>query len=1404
MTKKQTSQASVGPGATTLQSDGGSKAPPTTAASFPIVGIGASAGGIEVLRQILSNLPADTGMAFVVILHLDPSRPSLVSSVLGGDARMPVVEAANGMQLAPNRVHVIPATADLRVKQGILWLVPRAPPGQLHLPIDRFFQALSEDQPERAIGVVLSGSGSDGTKGLRAIKDRGGITLVQEPASAKFRGMPESALAARVADFHLAPAAIAKELVRLSLHPYLTRGAAEKEGAGWTQPEEERGLLSVLAEVWEHAQLDFSGYKRPTVLRRIARRLALHHLATMGEYAAVLHQDPDETKALAKDILINVTSFFRDPPAFAALKEQVFPALLKAKAEGAPIRIWTPGCSSGEEVYSIAICLFEYFSSQGHHLPVKLFGSDLNEQAIETARAGLYPESELGGVSAERLARFFDRTEGGYSICKRIRDSCVFVKHDLTRDPPFAKLDLISCRNVLIYFDTELQRRVLPLLHYCLNKPGYLFLGSSETVTGFPELFVPVDKGGRIYQKAGDGRRLRYPLAVGPMAEAKLASQAPLERGQPSREAERQADNYLLARYAPAGVVINERLEIIQFRGRTGAFLESPPGQPQLNLIRMVRSGLLGPLHEAIGLVKTRGEAVRKEGLRLQGDDEKACPFGVNLDVVPLPRQLKSEERYFLILFEAATARAATLPPPTSPAPLPVAAAPSDDQVWRLKEELVATRGYLESLIGEHQKATDDLAVANEELLASNEELQSTNEELQGTQEELQSTNEELNTVNDELRSRNQILDQTANDLVNILDTVRIPLIIVDGELRIRRFTPMAREISNLISGDVGRPIGDVKLKVRLDKLTDKIRETLESLSPKEWEIQGDDGRWLRMQIRPYRGTDNRLDGALLSFIDVDGLKRALQAAEFARDYAQSIIETVQTALVVLDEKERIVSANPAFCEKFGSTASALAGVPFFTLSAGAWQVDSMRTAVAQSLTTHAPFHDLEVQIEFPELGKKMVSLSGRPLLWEGGSLALLLAIEDITDRHSHEEERAQLLSSAQQARIEAERANHAKDLFLATLSHELRTPLSTMLASAQLLKRTPNVDPVVIHRASAAIERAVRAQTRLIDDLLDVSRIVSGKLYLDFQAVDLPQVVRSAIDMARAPAEAKGVALEVAVSDTLGPIYGDPARLQQVVANLLGNSIKFTPRGGKIAVGLTATGGYAELRVADNGIGIAAEFMPHLFDRFVQANSEITRTYGGLGLGLAIVRHLVEVHGGQVQAESPGSGQGATFRVLLPFAAQAQPGKASPLHEGTLGCNLDDVRVLLIDDEDDTREALLATLSAFNADVRGVHSADEGLAAVTTFRPHAILCDIAMPGKDGYSFISKLRRLLIEQGGQTPAAALTALAGDPEQKRALSAGFQLHLTKPIDSARLAASVRTLADWPQPLALPRE
>jgi two-component system CheB/CheR fusion protein len=1222
---------------------------------FPIVGIGASAGGLEAFTQLLSALPADTGMAFVLIQHLDPTHSSFLAEALNKATTMPVRQAEEGDRVAPNHVYVIPPNAELGILHGLLTLIPRHDEARkLHLPVDFFFRALAADRGSRAIGVILSGTASDGTEGLRAIKAESGITLAQDPKSAKFGGMPHSAIDAGIVDYVLTIPELAQQLVRLSRHPYLTRREQAPQNDGGT-------LNRIFVLVRNAVGVDFSEYKRATFERRLARRMALRQAEDIQEYLSLLQRDPAEIHHLYDDAFIHVTSFFRDPDVFETLKTRLFPEILKAKPEGAPIRVWVAGCSTGEEVYSIAISLLELMGTSLSH-PIQIFGSDISEKAIQQARLGVFTDSAMREMGDERRRRYFSKADNGYRISKNVRDLCVFVKHDLSRDPPFSRLDLVSCRNVLIYFDEPLQKKILLTFHYALNHPGFLVLGRAENISGFNQLFSPTDKSNKIFARTAIRSTLQFldraethPVPLG-RAEAALP-------GQPRRVVDlgKQLDRMLVARYSPAGVLINDKLEILQFRGGTGSYLQPAPGEPQTNLLKMARPGLLGELRATIAEAKKKKAPARANGVEV---DQDGRTLTCNIEVTPFLGPPDSNDPLFVVTFDEA--EPAKGPSPRSRAPSRKKPRPGG-RLQKLEHELTVTKEYLQSLIDDHGRTNDELNAANEELVSGNEELQSINEELETAKEELQSTNEELTTVNDELHSRNQEVSVINSDLVNLLNTVDIPILILDADQRIRRFTPKARDILNVLPSDLGRPLEDIKSNLDLPDLHEQITDVIESNTMRESEVQDRAGRWYRLQIRPYKSADNRIDGATLSLVDIDTLKHHVAEAE--------------------------------------------------------------------------------------------------------------------------------------RAKAEAERANQAKDQFLATLSHELRTPLSSMLMQAQLLRRA---DGERSRHAGEVIERATKQQVQLIDDLLDVSRIVTGKLKMDVEPVDFGEVIRAAVEGVRALTEQKSIRLDVDVDGSIGLVAGDPTRLQQVVSNLLTNALKFTSQGGRVSLALERVDGRALLKVTDTGMGIAPEFLPHIFNRFSQADGSTTRVFGGLGLGLAIVRHLVEAHGGTVTAESPGAGKGATFRVTLPLLAIDQDEQArSPGAPGGNGSGdharpgelptLQNLRVLVVDDDPVLGEAVAEMLGSTGAEVRVAESTNEALEEVEAFHPEVLLCDIAMPGEDGYSFIRRLRALGAARGGNIPALALTALAGEEDRRQALSAGFQMHVAKPVDIDRLARAVQELA-----------
>lgn len=1363
--------------------------------NFPVVGVGASAGGLESFTEFLRGIPAATGMAFVLIQHLDPTHDSLLTDVLRRATSMPIEEIHDGVRLQPDHVYVIPPNADVGILEGALTVFERKPDARRpFLPIDFFLKALAADRRNQAVGVVLTGMGSDGAAGLRAIKEADGVTFAEDPATAKFSAMPEAAVRAGVVDFVLPIPRLAEELVRIAGHPYLraaralpTAAAGDPDGAGGAG-DDDLELRKIFVLLRSALGADFSDYKRPSLRRRLARRMALRTQGTLREYVDLLERDRGEIDALFEDILIHVTSFFRDGAALDKLKESAFPAILEAKPEGAPIRFWVAGCSTGEEVYSLAICLLEYLADAERtaRRPIQIFGTDLSERAVATARAGVYPDSIAQDLSPERLARFFEKLDGGkFRIAKHVRELCSFVRHDLASDPPFSKLDLVSCRNVLIYFNPALQQRVLAAFHFALGLHGFLLLGRTETILEGGPLFTPSDREGKLYARS----TTRSTLHLAPTRDLIPAFRRVSELSAPipaAVEIVRRTESVLLDEYAPPGVVVNDRGEILHFRGRTAPFLEPASGLPQHNVFKMASEGLLAELRIALAQAKETRAKVRRDAIDVRVDGVvRRC----NLVVIPVTLTPDSAESRFAVLFEPV---AAPQPEPERAARTSNGAsngekATEDPRVAHLSAELRATKEYLQTIIADHEVINDDLHSSNEELVSSNEELQSLNEELGTAKEELQSTNEELTTLNEELQSRNAELNAVSSDIINILASVEVPIVMVDGAHRIRRFTPKAKTLLNLLPTDLGRPISDIRPNVLVDDLDQQITEVVEGLEMRQSEVQDRDGRWYRLQIRPYTTLDKRIDGAVLSIVDIDALKRAVAAAERVRDFATSTLAAVQTPLLLLDAQLRVVSANDAYYQAFQVPGGQTEQRGLFDVLGGAWDSPQLRAALSSTAASDGHFQRLELELELPIVGRRAVSLSARAVSPPGRELLILLAIEDITERRSAERERARLLEDTEAARAAAEQANRAKDVFLATLSHELRTPLTSLLLQAQLLDRG-GLDDARLKRVAGAIQRATRAQAQLIDDLLDVSRIVTGKLRMEPESVRFAALVRAALELVEPTLERKSLELVVELDDA-PVVWVDPLRLRQAVWNLLTNAAKFTPSGGTIRVVLDAFDGRARLRVSDTGSGIDAAFLPRIFERFSQEEQAKSAGHGGLGLGLAIARYVAEASGGTLTAESEGVDKGATFTLTLEPTGAPASDVGARLSPAPGRRDIRGVKVLVVDDDLATREALVEGLEASGAEVRAAESVDEALARFEQQLPDVVVSDIAMPDKDGYRLLELLRARDLAHGGKVPVLALTALATAEDRRHALEAGFRLHLAKPIDIDRLVSAI---------------
>jgi len=750
---------------------------------FPIVGIGASAGGLEAFTAFLRALPPDTGMAFVLVQHMDPKHESLLHRLLAKETSMPVNQVVDGMSVEPNRVYVIPPDTEMTIRGGILKLIARPGGAGRHTPIDTFLTALAEDQQDKAIGIILSGIGSDGTKGLKAIKAEGGITLAQDEESSRYPGMPLYAASAGCVDLVLPPEKLARELARMIRHPYLQIAPQAPEPG---RPAQDNGNLRRIFRLLQAGTgVDFSNYKLSTIRRRINRRMLVRRCETLSQYAQYLSEHPDEVQALFQDVLIHVTSFFRDAELYHYLRTSVFPRICAGLESGEAIRIWVPGCSSGEEVYSIAIVLHEFLGDAANQTRIQIFATDISDADIQRARTAIYPDSAVAEVSPEQLRRYFVKVEGGYQISKPLRDLCVFARHDVTKDPPFSRMDLISCRNLLIYLNSVLQKKVLNYFHYALKPGGHLVLGKAETVSAAPELYAVEDRKANVYTKvAAPARGLTEFRDFEP---DKIAA-APAKVSSPAYafDLRKEAERLILERYSPPGFVVDGSLQIVHFQGDTSPVIRPATGEASFSLVKLVAPPLMLEIRGAIQEAKKSGAPVRHENVRFKRNGDMSI---TDLEVVPIEgRTPKSSD--FLVLFQNLR--------PAGLAKLRTKAAPGSKQadaakeIEQLRKELASTQDNLRALVEDQEASAEELRAANEEILSSNEELQSTNEELETAKEELQSSNEELTTLNEELQNRNTELSQTANDLHGLLSGVEIPIAILGKDLSLRRFTPAA------------------------------------------------------------------------------------------------------------------------------------------------------------------------------------------------------------------------------------------------------------------------------------------------------------------------------------------------------------------------------------------------------------------------------------------------------------------------------------------------------------------------------------------------------------------------------------------------------------------------------------
>ncbi len=975
---------------------------PGAVADIPVVAIGASAGGLEPIGRFLGAMPADSGLAFVVIQHLDPTSKSLLPELLSKHTAMKVRPAEDDAALRPNEVYVIPPGVYLSIASGKLRF-SAAPAGKgARMPIDIFLNSLALDRGNRGIGIIMSGTGTDGAQGLKALKQAGGLALVQDPSEAQQEGMPQYAMLTAHPDDVLAVQDMPAALMRYVGHDYVKAPRA-KAGSEEAQAPAEPALAAFVEVLKTSTGQDYGRYKSGTLQRRIERRMALHGIENWADYLALLRKSLSEADALAKDLLINVTRFFRDPEAFAYLGEHVLPRLLQTHAEGQPVRVWVAGCSTGEEVYSLGILLSEKIAAARRRLELQIFATDIDDEALQVARAGIYPESVQADISPERLDKFFVAENQNLKVAKELRDAVVFSRHNVLTDPPFSRLDLVSCRNLLIYLKPDAQARALALFHFALRDDGVLFLGSAESVGSATGLFEPAEEKFRIYRRVGHGRSTR---AGAPSLERGRVAPAPAQPiGLAPGRAPSLADlvqRRMLEAYAPAAVVINRALLPLYYFGATGRYLEIVSGEPSQDVLSMAREGLRAKLRETIARAFRGKRRAAAHGVSFKREGRPAS--------VTIEAQRVAEGHDDLVLVSFID----ELPRPAGAAHRLAGKTAGKSEVAQLRQQLGDTRKELNRTIADLRRANEALKANNEEAMSLNEEFLSTNEELESSKEELQSLNEELTTVNSQLRQSLDQQQQASTDLSNLLNSSSVATILLDAQLCIKVFNPRMRALFSLIDADIGRPLADLLPKFSDPQLLTDATAARSKGAPGEREIRAETGAWYLRSVLPYRTETGKIHGAVVTFADVSRLKQAELDAAAARAYAETIVDTIREPLIVLDPALRIVSANSAFEAAFDLTPDRLTGRALRDL--------------AHPILAHARLGELlsRMQMQRQETGRVELELdepAGGYRVWQAvarefrSPLAerpmILLALDDITDERRIVRRQLQLMIDA-------------------------------------------------------------------------------------------------------------------------------------------------------------------------------------------------------------------------------------------------------------------------------------------------------------------------------------------------------------------------------------------------------
>ncbi len=1313
-----------------LATTNGHAAKPLATSNFPIVGIGASAGGLEALEALFAAMPEETGMAFVVLQHLSPDFESRMDELLARRTRIPIQKVTDGVTVRPDNIYLIPPKKEMILSGGRLLLTDKDPARGLTLPIDQFLRSLAQDAGRRAIAVILSGTGSDGSRGVKDVHEAGGLVICQTPESARFDGMPRSALEAGVVDVELEPQSIPRVMGDYVKQPGESRRtwAVHRD-----QPTDEMGQIVELLR--SEYGLDFAHYKPTTVLRRVERRINMGRQADVRGYVEQLRSDPAELNALYFDLLIGVTKFFRDRQAFDYLEKEIIPGLA---ARSDDLRLWVPGCATGEEVYSLAILLHEGLARRSRAPRVKIFATDVHTGSLERAATGIYDAEALADVSEARRERYFVAAGEQFRIAKELREMVVFARHNLISDAPFTRLDLVSCRNLLIYLQPAAQKKVLSLFHFGLRTGGVLFLGPSETPGELSDEFDPVDDHWKVFRKRRD---VRLPAEMR-LAVPVLGLPRP---GRPATSGGRRlpdaflfaAYDQLLARHMPPAFLVDEHYELLHSFGGAESILEFRGGRPSTNLLDLVSDELRGPLTGALQQAHRHGTATRYSGLDARIGETNAR---WRLTVEPLPDP-KLDTTNFLVELEKLEEKK-------------IAAAVEEvdmrqvsrDYVSSLEDELRSTKENLQATI-------EELETSNEELQATNEELVAANEELQSTNEELHSVNEELHTVNAEHQRKITELTELTNDMNSLLQSTDIGVVFLDEKLCVRKFTAKVERLFHLLPQDIGRKFDNFALAIDYPNLLSDLRQVVSTLAPVEREVSTGEGEVYLVRILPYRSR-GEAGGVVLTLIDIGMLKRA--EAEARR--LSAIVRSAREAIVARDLAGSITAWNPGAEALYGWTETEAIGRDCKML------LPPDRVVEEGDLLARIMNGESVAPFETQRIGR-----DGRPLDVE----LSVSPVFDAVGRISGISTIARDIASRKRAEEQVKRAVAQRDHFLALLSHELRNPLMGLTNAVRVVERAETTSDVQ-GRALEVIRRQVAQMARLLEDLLDASRMRRDKVELRRELIDLRATVDGVMDNVRPLAAEAGVNVHVSVPSEALPVRADFGRLQQLQVNLLNNAVRYSPRGTTVHYTLAREHERAIIRVDDQGVGIPADILPHIFEPFFQGMQNGLGKEG-MGLGLSLAQSIARAHDGELTAVSEGADKGSRFEAALPLAKASEEQRA-PVSEEPLS---ERRPILLVDDDDDSRELLGVLLENLGHQVLHARTGGQGLELLRARRPRVAIVDIGLPDMSGLE-VARAGRTTMESK-EMKLIALTGFGQERDRLAALQAGFDLHLVKPVD-----------------------